>query len=474
MLTVAYCRVSTDEQATDGFSIEGQAEKLRAYALLHDLGEVTVLADPGLSGKDLKRPALQRLLTMVDAGHVSAVLLWRLDRLSRNLGDLILLSDRFGQKGVALHSFTEQLDLSNATGRMFFNILGSFAQYYREALSENVRMGMAQAMRQGRYCNRPPTGYNLHDGLLVPNEAAATVRRVFTMRAGGASQGDIAAATGVKYSTVLSMLKNRHYLGEIRHRDQWYPGVHEALVTVEVFNAAHQGRVPGRRRGRDLMSGRVVCGLCNRRMSVEENGQGQKHYRCKHRGSGCKQPARSNRGLVEAFGLGMRLLCDKELREAIRRHLAERREPAEGRPRWSTGTAKALEALYEERRKLLRLHYDGHISGDQFGEEQARITSLIEAHEQEATTAAAAVAQVDDLAQRFNEVAALLDSIDLDRLWSHATEGERRTMLDELLDHVTVLPDRLVVAIHGAPALNVGFSEVGLKDSDFRGVGGGT
>ena len=69
MLTVAYCRVSTDEQAAEGFSIEGQADKLRAYALLHDLGEVTVLADPGLSGKDLKRPQLQRLLEMVDAGH---------------------------------------------------------------------------------------------------------------------------------------------------------------------------------------------------------------------------------------------------------------------------------------------------------------------------------------------------------------------------------------------------------------------
>jgi hypothetical protein len=294
------------------------------------------------------------------------------------------------------------------------------------------------------------------------------------MRAGGASQGDIATATGVKHSTVLSILKNRHYLGEIRHRDVWFPGPHEPLVAVDVFEAAHRGRVPGRKRGRDLMSGRVLCGLCGRRMSVEENGQGQKHYRCKHRGEGCKQPARSNRGLVEAFGLGMRLLCDTELREAIRRHLAERREPAEGRPRRSTGTAKALDALYEERRKLLRLHYDGRISGDQFGEEQARITSLIEAHEHEATATAAAVAQVDDLAQRFDEVAALLDSIDLDRLWSQATEAERRTMLDELLDNVTVLPDRLVVAIHGAPPLNVGFSEVGLKDSDFRGVGGGT
>ena len=108
-------------QAAEGFSATGQAEKLKTYADLHDLGEVLVIEDPGLSGKDLNRPGLQRLLDMVDDGHVSHVLTWRLDRLSRNLHDLILLADRFGQHDVALHSFSERIDLSTATGRMFYN-----------------------------------------------------------------------------------------------------------------------------------------------------------------------------------------------------------------------------------------------------------------------------------------------------------------------------------------------------------------
>ena len=92
---------------------------------------------------------------MVDDGHVANVLTWRLDRLSRNLGDLIMLADRFGQANVALHSFTQKIDLSSATGRMFYNILGSFAQFFREQLAENVRMGMQQAVRQGKWVNRP-------------------------------------------------------------------------------------------------------------------------------------------------------------------------------------------------------------------------------------------------------------------------------------------------------------------------------
>ena len=287
MLTVAYCRVSTEEQAAEGFSIAGQADKLRVYAELHDLGAVTVIADPGLSGKNLERPGLQQLLHMVDEGHVANVITWRLDRLSRNLGDLIMLADRFGQANVALHSFTEKIDLSSATGRMFYNILGSFAQFYREQLAENVRMGMQQAVRQGKWVNRPKTGYDLVDGELVPNEMAPVVRRIFTMRGEGASQGKIAEATGVKYSTVLSILGSRIYLGEVQMNGEWFPGHHEAIITPEAFAAAHRGRVRGRARGTDLLSGRVRCGLCQRLMALDQNGEGRKLYRCHHRGQGC-------------------------------------------------------------------------------------------------------------------------------------------------------------------------------------------
>jgi site-specific DNA recombinase len=209
MLTVAYCRVSTEEQAAEGFSIEGQMERLRAYAEFHELGPVTVITDPGLSGKNLDRPGLQRVMAMVDEGHVAHVLVWRLDRLSRDLGDLLLLADTFGKADVALHSFSEKIDLSSATGRMFYSVLGAFAQFYREQLAENVRMGMQQAVREGKWINRPKTGYDLIDGNLVPNNMAPIVRRIFQLRGDGASQGDIARSTGVKYSLVREILHSR-------------------------------------------------------------------------------------------------------------------------------------------------------------------------------------------------------------------------------------------------------------------------
>ena len=105
-------------------------------------------------------------------------------------------------------------------------------------------MGMQyEAVRQGKWVNQPKTGYDLVDGELVPNEMAPVVRRIITLRAEGQSQGKIADATGVKYSTVLSILGSRIYLGEVQMNGEWFPGKHEAIVTREVLATAHRGRI---------------------------------------------------------------------------------------------------------------------------------------------------------------------------------------------------------------------------------------
>lgn len=474
MLTVAYCRVSTEEQAEEGFSIDGQAEKLRAYASLRDLGPVTVIDDPGRSGKDLNRPGLQRLLLAVGEGHVSNVLVWRLDRLSRDLGDLIGLADRFGQAGVALHSFTEQLDLSSATGRMFYNILGSFAQFYREQLAENVKMGMQQAIQQGRWLNRPKTGYDLVDGELVPNADAEVVREIFRLRAAGESWREIESRTGVKYSTVGSIVRSRIYLGEVQSRDQWFPGRHESLVTVEEWTAAQRAHLPGRRRSTDLLSGRVRCGMCGRIATVQYNRDGLVLYRCHHRGQGCSQPARSGRGLLRVALMGLRLLgSSEELRQAIRRELNRAGRPArQGGGRTGQRSAVALGQLAKNRSKLLDLYYEEKISKDLFYEEERRIAGQIATIQRGESIAAAEAAHLDELALRFEQVAATLQTLDIDSLWAAATEAERRVLVEELVEGVDFYPDHFEVVVAGAPRLNVLPREVGMKESRNGGVGG--
>lgn len=323
MLTLAYCRVSTEEQAEEGFSIEGQTDKLRAYATLHDLGEITVITDPGVSGKNMLRPGLQQLLVAVEAGHATHVVIWKLDRLCRNLRDLMELRDTFERNNVTLQSVCENLDLSSPAGRWFFSMMGGQAEYYRDALAENVRMGHDRAVKEGCWINRPKTGYDLVSGLLVPNADATLVIECFRLRAEGHSYRTIEERTGIKCSTVKAILDSRIYRGEVLHRKKWHAGTHDALVSEEEWQGAHRGSAKGVRQSHDPLSSRVICGLCNRRTVVAQNGKGNVTYKCRHRGQGCAQPSRGNLGLARAVVVDFGLVGhDEGLQEAIRRRLA--------------------------------------------------------------------------------------------------------------------------------------------------------
>ncbi len=206
--TLAYVRVSTEDQAD--FSPDAQAKRCRDLARLRDLGPVTVLSDPGWSGKNLDRPAMRELLARVEAGQVSHLLVWRIDRLSRDNGDISRLVKLFDQHDVKVHSVNEgDLDLASAAGKMQVGVNGVFAQYYRDQIVENTKMGQLQAAQQGRWQNHAPTGYDMVNGELVPNDKAPIVQRIFALRAQGASFQQIADEVGMKYPTVRFISLNR-------------------------------------------------------------------------------------------------------------------------------------------------------------------------------------------------------------------------------------------------------------------------
>src|ERR1700683_4439482 len=134
MTTVGYVRVSTDKQAERGISLEAQAEKIGAMALVQaeELGEIIVQS--GKSAKSLNRPGMAKLLALVDAGKVKAVIVAKLDRLTRSVKDLCELLDRFERKGVALVSVAESLEHGSGTGRLVLNIMAAVSQWEREAI----------------------------------------------------------------------------------------------------------------------------------------------------------------------------------------------------------------------------------------------------------------------------------------------------------------------------------------------------
>ncbi len=212
-------------------------------------------------------------------------------------------------------------------------------------------------------------------------------------------------------------------------------------------------------------------------MAIAQNGKGNVTYKCRHRGQGCPQPARSAKGLTRAVVLGMRLLGhDERLQGAIRRQMTggTRTVPDRARRGRRQPAAEVQATLATERSKLLQLYYAGAITTEGFKEEEQRLVTAVEAARERAGEELLESQGVSELEQRFEQVVELLQGLDIDVFWAAATDEERRVLVHELLEAVTVFPDHLEVKLHGAPVLNVLLGEVGLKVPEIVGVGGPT
>ena len=148
--TAIYLRVSTEEQAKEGYSIRAQEEKLRAYTMIKEWLLFDVYSDEGISGKDIDgRPEIKRLLDDVKSGKVNNVLVYKIDRLTRSTKNLIELVDLFNQHNCAFNSLNESIDTASATGRMFLKIVGIFAEFERENLIERINLGIERKVKEG-------------------------------------------------------------------------------------------------------------------------------------------------------------------------------------------------------------------------------------------------------------------------------------------------------------------------------------
>lgn len=161
MRVIGYARVSTDKQADTGVSLDAQAEKIRAMAVVHGAELIDTIVDGGESAKSLNRPGMARLLALVDRRDVDAVIVAKLDRLTRSVKDLCELLERFERRGVALVSVAESLDTGSAAGRLVINIMTAVSQWEREAIGERTRDAMSHKRAQGQRVGNIPYGCRL-------------------------------------------------------------------------------------------------------------------------------------------------------------------------------------------------------------------------------------------------------------------------------------------------------------------------
>lgn len=280
-----YVRVSTEKQEREGYSIDEQEERLKAYCKAVGIEKYKVYRDPGFSGAKLDRPALLSMIADVKANKINKVLVYKLDRLSRSQKDtLMLIEDIFLANGCDFVSITENFDTSTPLGRAMIGILSVFAQLEREQIKERMMMGQQARVKQGKYRGswRLPLGYDYIDGQLIPNEfEKEQVKFVFEEFVAGKSYHSIAKSLNEKgmyhkygkwWDTVVrSILSRKTYIGYVSYNGEWYKGTHEPIISEELFEKAQVEFV--KREGKynstrgnpvSYLGGMIYCKRCGR------------------------------------------------------------------------------------------------------------------------------------------------------------------------------------------------------------------
>ena len=457
MKAVCYTRVSTTEQATEGFSLAAQEESARAYCKAQGWELTAVYADAKSGSSMTGRGELARLLVDAAAGEFERVICWKLDRLGRNLRDLLDISDQLEQAGVGVVSIQESLDTRTAAGRMMRSILGSLAEFERETIVERIVAGIQQKAREGDLVGPLPLGYRRDgdEGVVADEAKAALVRDTFERYATGryslrelarwTTSIGLLTSAGNPYDrlSVRKLLTCVTYAGKVafhaRQGGDVVDGQHPAIVTIELFEKV-QRTLGSRRRnkaqknfGREPypLSGVTICGVCSAPLvgtatTVQQRWR-YRYYRCStshRRGKGaCRQPmikADVLEGHLGAYVSRMRLppeYLGEVVDELRRRHQATR--PA--------GEEKAIEGRIERWRRLFVL--------DEIGEERYH-------------------AEVRPLKQQLDEVQQPTEVLDIERavlylrdvgaLWAESPREQQREFVGQVFTSLEVKGDELV------------------------------
>lgn len=165
---VGYCRVSTDEQAQDGLSLDYQQSRIKAYAESQDWQLIDFYIDAGYSGKDTNRPEFQRMISDLQTGKANILIVLKLDRITRKQRDLLnLLEGLLEPSGIGFKSVQEPFDTSTGMGKAFIGMVSVFAQLEGDMISERTAGILRNKQRNGEWVGRVPYGFQIRNGKLI-------------------------------------------------------------------------------------------------------------------------------------------------------------------------------------------------------------------------------------------------------------------------------------------------------------------
>ena len=298
-----YTRVSTSMQAEKEYnSCEAQKDRIVSFIKSQeDMEASQEYSDPGYSGGDLDRPALKALLGDIERGQIQVILTYKIDRLTRFSKDFYALIEFFEKYNVSYVSVTERFDTSSPSGRLLQNIMLTFAQFEREMTSERIKDKFEQKAKKGLWNGSvPPVGYKKIDKkLVVDKNTVPLVKKLFEtfVKTGRfyevlalARKNDIRVhrtGTLITSSGLYGLLQNPIYTGKITWHGQYLPGIHEQIISEDLFLAAQDciKKKPKKNRyySKYILSSLVKCAECGSGMTNSFTNKKKRrycYYRC--------------------------------------------------------------------------------------------------------------------------------------------------------------------------------------------------
>ena len=499
MRAVIYIRVSTKEQAEEGYSLQAQREACMKYLDERGWSFVNEYQDAGESARTANRPAFQQMLAeMVDDG-INIIVVHKLDRLARNIEDYAAVRARFRTAGVELVSVSENLEAS-ASGKLVEGILASLSEWYSNNLSQEVKKGLTAKVKAGGYPHRAPVGYmnvraegnGRNEAIIVPDpEEAALVEQTFRLYAAGQHsltevheemnrRGFEISRTGIE-----TMLKNPVYMGKILWKDVMYEGKHDPIVSPALFKKVQAVFAKNNTAGSHAwkyahhLKGCLTCGTCGARMSymlVKKKQHGYFYCLGKHRRrTECDEPyvsVESIEAQVEELFRGIKIPQEfhSGIAEEIETEIASREKDRAGSTKF---LSKRLDALTRKREKLLELWYQEAIDLAKFKSEQEKIDEEMKAISRELDV------QTDELRETRDVLdVALKLAKNVGRSFEKATPDVKKLWLEACFKEIQVSDrqissfayrepfDRLVSIDGGPPSTSGSNSTVWLARQD--------
>lgn len=501
-----YARVSTVEQAEEGYSIDEQERLLKEYCDKHNLEVYKTYSDRGISGKDIKhRPELKQMLKDSEENKFDMVLVWKINRLSRKLADVLKMVELFEKNNVTFKSYSEPFETNTPAGKMQFQMMALIGEFERGTIAQNVKMGMLARAREGKWCGNRVLGYDIvpvegslnkkrkETKLIINEKESESVRLIFDEYSNGKGYKAITSklnklgyktkkGNNFSVGSIRDILTNPVYIGKVRYnvRQDWsekrrrninpnpiiVDGIHDKIIDEELWDKVQKiieskkGKPKRIYDGEYPLTGILKCPVCGSGMVIMRTtnklADGTKrrltYYACgnwKNKGTAvCNSNSiRVDKANEYVFGKIAELLSNERMVKTIVDNINKtKRNNIEPSKNKIERLDKELEKLKNKKHKLLEAYEDDILSKKEFQDRKQELDNIIEGLEEERQPLLVNVTDEVNEEVPYKLVKEILQNFSK-VLLKCKTREKQKILLHMLISEITIGKDRKIESI---------------------------